>query len=100
MFNKLKKQVNYLTESDTHNLWLFNKMTESIKSLEARIDVLEKLDNKRYEDLRLVYEYLGVHKEIINETVLVEDDCICDECLDNEDNWETIKEFNKNNKKK
>lgn len=84
MFNKeIKNQVDYLTKSDEHNLWLYNKMFEKVKELEKDID--------------LIFDYLGVHKETINDTFLVEDDCICDECLDrkqcleNEEKWEDFK---------
>lgn len=78
MFNKeIKNQVDYLTKSDEHNLWLYNKMFEKVKEIEKDID--------------LIFDYLGVHKETINDTFLVEDDCICDECLDELDRIENIK---------
>ena len=68
MFNKeIKNQVDYLTKSDEHNLWLYDKMFEKVKEIEKDID--------------LIFDYLGVHKETINDTFLVEDECICDECL-------------------
>jgi hypothetical protein len=98
MFNKLNKRVNLLEDGELEDLKI-------MKTIESRVSLLEKCDNyntmyqeqadKRIkeleENLRLVYEYLGVHKEVINETCLVEDDCICDDCLANEDNWEDVK---------
>lgn len=79
MFNKKEiiKQVDYLTKSDEHNLWLYDKMFEKVKEIEKDID--------------LIFDYLGVHKETINDTFLVEGECICDECLDELDRIENIK---------
>lgn len=56
---EIEKQIDYLTESDKHNVWLFDQMTSKIKELE--------------ENQRLLYEFLGVHKEVVNDTFLVED---------------------------
>jgi hypothetical protein len=68
------KQVNYLTNSDKYNLWLFEQMTNRVNELQ--------------ENLRLVYEYLGVKKMVFPElTTLVDEDTdeeedlgCCDEC--------------------
>lgn len=85
-YKKIIKQVDYLTKSDEHNLWLYNKMLEKVKELEKNIN--------------LIFDYLGVHKETVNDTFLVENDCECEECddcldrkqcLENEENWENIK---------
>ena len=87
MFHKkIIKQVDYLTKSDEHNLWLYDKMLEKVKELEKNIN--------------LIFDYLGVHKETVNDIFLVENDCECEEyddcldrkqCLENEENWENIK---------
>ena len=84
MFHKkIIKQVDYLTKSDEHNLWLYDKMLEKVKELEKNIN--------------LIFDYLGVHKETVNDTFLVEDDYECEECddcldrkqcLENKENWE------------
>lgn len=78
---KLKQRVELLEKCDNYNTMYQEQADKRIKELE--------------ENLRLVYEYLGVHKEVINDTLLVEDDCICDECLAEEDiddreDWKTI----------
>ncbi len=84
MFHKkIIKQVDYLTKSDEHNLWLYDKMLEKVKELEKNIN--------------LIFDYLGVHKETVNDTFLVEnyyeceecDDCLDrKQCLENEENLE------------
>ena len=85
MFNKKEiiKQVDYLTKSDEHNLWLYNKMFEKVKEIEK--------------DINLIFNYLGVHKETINDTFLVDNEYCFDDCLDrkqcleNEEKWEDAK---------
>jgi DNA gyrase/topoisomerase IV subunit A len=69
---KLKQRVELLEKCDNYNTMYQEQADKRIKELE--------------ENLRLVYEYLGVHKEVINDTLLVEDDykCDCDE-YDEED---------------
>lgn len=108
MFNKLKQRVELLEDGETKDLEIIKGMSDRLLTLEKRTNLLEKCDNfntmyqeqadKRIaeleENLRLVYEYLGVHKEVLNETVLVDDECKCDECyLDEveEEFWEDVK---------
>lgn len=94
MFHKkIIKQVDYLTKSDEHNLWLYDKMLEKVKELEKELE----------KNINLIFDYLGVHKETVNDTFLVENDYECEECeeyddcldrkqcLENEENWENIK---------
>lgn len=57
MFKKINDELNYLTKSDLHNVLVLEQMTKRIKELE--------------ENLRLVYKYLGVQKEVVNDVFLV-----------------------------
>jgi hypothetical protein len=75
MFNKTKKQLNLLFKLDRYN-------TMYQEQVEKRINELQ-------ENLRLVYEYLGVKKMVFPEmTTLVDEDSeedeedlgCCDEC--------------------
>jgi len=57
MFKKINDELNYLAKADLHNVWVLEQMTKRIKELE--------------ENLRLVYKYLGVQKEVVNDVFLV-----------------------------
>jgi hypothetical protein len=107
MFNKTKERLKFLEGRDNYNNLCFVQYDKILEENKKQINLLEKCDkyNTMYEEqadkrikeleenLRLVYEYLGVHKEVVNDTFLVEDDncCICDDCLADEDNWEDVK---------
>jgi len=77
-------------EFDNHQTHRANVHDGLIGKVENDVDSLR-------DDLRLIMEYLGVHKEVINDTFLVEDDleetCGCDCCeedIDDREDWKTI----------
>jgi hypothetical protein len=97
MFNK-KKSIEILADGISAINRILIKQQEFDNHQTHRANVhdglIGKVENdldKLRDDIRLIMEYLGVHKEVINDTFLVEDDCICDDCLANEDNWEDVK---------
>lgn len=94
MFNKLKERLRLLEDGETTDLGIMKGMSDRILTLEKynehhthRCNVhdglIGKVENdldKLRDDVRLIMKYLGVHKEIINETCLIDDECCCDEC--------------------
>ena len=91
MFNKnVKAQIEYLTKSDEHNLWLFNRLTDRVKELE----------NKLNKSIKLIYDYLDVSEETINDTFLVDNEYCCDDCLDRIENLENEEKWEEQNRSK
>ena len=99
MFNKLKRRVNLLEKCDNYNTMYQEQADIRIKELEdgeTKGTFIMSEMTKTIKDLednqRLLFEYLGVHKEDIG-IQLIEDDCICKECYQDkceEEFWEDV----------